>query len=288
VITTTLIWSLGLASPIAGHQPFISTAFSASAPSPAADESKHDVSLRIDYSALLEHENKTAVEHTVHFVRDDGIKALGEHQNVTIVDDPQAPAILVSLSWVNYEDSIYGVSVETRRPGEAPRLLERFECECINSGLSKAVVERIPAALDQLAEPKGTTSPDPNADDEGKDPQGDPTTDPIIDQPERVPLGPKGKVGIGLLAAGAVGVITGGIVLAQQSRFDEQPEQEIWQGRDFGPPGVGVMVAGGAVAITGAVLLIIDRAQARRARKATQPRTRLVPTTRGLAIAGRF
>jgi hypothetical protein len=121
--------------------------------SPAAPEG---VSLRIDDSALLSHERATVVEHTTLFVREDATKALGQSPD----DDPQAAAILVSLSWV----SLRGLDLRRGRPhaapGEAPRLVERFECECINSGLAKAIVERLPTALEQL-EPPPTTTPWP-------------------------------------------------------------------------------------------------------------------------------
>ena len=259
MIATTL--TLGLATSLA----------SPSAPS--------EVSLRIDDSALLDHESATVVEHTTLFVREDAAKAIGQDPDVTLVDDSKAATILVTLSWVSYDDSIYGVSIETQRDGEAPRVLERFECECINSGLAKAVVERIPAALEQLEPPANSQEPVVVG----------PATGSVDDPPTRRPLGPKGKAGIGLLAAGVAGVISGGIVFAQQRRYDEDdPEREIWSGRNFEPPGVAVMVAGGAIAVTGVVLLVIDRMQARPRKRAGVGAARLTPSRRGLALTIRF
>jgi hypothetical protein len=290
VITVTLILCsmVGLATPLVELP-------AASTPSPAsAGAGERPVSLRIDHSALLQHEDEAGVEHTVFFVRDDGVKALGETSGVAVVDDPQAPAILVTLSWVSYEDSIYGVSVETQRPGEAPRLLERFECECINSGLGKAVVARLPAALEQLAEAGETAPAEPVVEEPAVETRPEPVVDhPVVDEPKRVPLQATGKAGVGLLAVGVVGVVTGGIVFAQRLRYDQSGPYAGDQARDlgrrdFGPPGVAVMIAGGLVSATGTLLLIVDRAQARSARQAAKPRAWLAPTMRGLIITGRF
>jgi hypothetical protein len=244
--------------------------------SPAAPEG---VSLRIDDSALLAHERPAVVEHTTLFVREDATKALGQSPDVTLVDDPQAAAILVTLSWVSYEDSIYGVAVHTQRPGEAARLVEQFECECINSGLAKAIVERLPAALGQLEPP--TTGPGPAV--------TGPATGPVDEPAVRKPLGTMGKAGIGLLAAGVAGTITGGIVFAQQRRYDEDdPEREVWSGRDFEPPGVALMVTGGVIAATGLVLLVVDRVQARNDEKSGRGTARLTPSHRGMTLTLRF
>lgn len=238
----------------------------------------HEVSLRIDDSALLVHERATVVEHTTLFVHEDATKALGQSPDLSLVDDPQAAAILVTLSWVSYEDSIYGVAIQTQRPGEAPQLVEQFECECINSGLAKAIVERLPAALEQL-EPPPTTVPGPAV--EG------PATGPVDEPAVRKPLGAMGKAGIGLLAAGVAGTITGGIVFAQQRRYDEdEPEREVWSGRDFEPPGVALMVTGGVIAATGLVLLVVDRVRA--GKKSGSETARLTPSRSGMTLTLRF
>lgn len=271
--TLVLLAVATLASPILGPPAALAP------PNPSTRPSA--VALRVDGKALLEHEGEAAVEHTTAFVRDDVLAALDRLSGTAVVDDPRAPAIVVTLAWVRHEDSVYGVTVEARRPGEAPALVERFECECIGSELATAVAQRLPAALDQLAPAtaaSATTGPSA--------PQGEPTHD----EGSRRPLGPLGKAGIGALAVGTAATIAGGIVLAQGRRYDEQdPELEVWQGRDFRPPGVAVMVVGGAVAVTGAVLLVVDRVRARKAPDGSASRRpRLAPHGPGMALTLRF
>jgi hypothetical protein len=291
VIATILILPLTvtLASPVANSATHGSTngASTASAsPSAPPHARERTVALRIDHSALLQHESKKAVEHTVFFVSDDATKALGGVPNVSVVDDATAPAILVTLSWVDYEESIYGVSIETQRPGEAPRALERFECECINSGLSKAVVERLPAALEQLEarEPQPAEA-DPEAAE--RDPRSNVETVPVAQDPKdrnAVPLGVMGKAGIGLLCGGAVALVSGGIAFAVGERVD--PPVGLMRDRsglDYGPAGVALLVSGGAALVAGAALLAVDRTRARKRASAL-----LLPSPGGAVITGRF
>lgn len=245
------------------------------------------VRLEVDHSALLAQQMADAAEDSAFFVRDDSSKALREQHGVSVVEGGEAPTIIVELAWKDYEGSVYLIEIATRRAGEPPQVVESFEATCINNtALTKAVVAKLPAALEQLSRPQQTDAPHSIEDDPVADPVVE--TEPVDEHRDRVPLGPKGKTGIGLLAAGAVGVITGGIVFAQDRRFDEEPTALDWQGKDYRPPGVGVMVAGGVVAVTGAVLLIIDRSQAKRARKPAKPTAWLVPTPAGLAVTGRF
>lgn len=270
--TLILLAVATLASPLSGPPAALAVA------SPSARPSA--VALRIDGAALLEHEGEAAVEHTTGFVRDDVIGALDRLSGTTVVVDPRAPAILVTLAWVRHEDSVYGVTVEAQRPGEAPALVERFECECIGSELATAVAQRLPAALDQLAPTTAastTTGPGTRHGEPGRD------------DGSRRPLGPLGKAGVGSLAVGTAALIAGGIVLAQGRRYDQRdPEHEVWQGRDFRPPGIAVMVVGGAVAVTGAVLLVVDRVRARRPGAHASRGPRLAPRSPGMALTLRF
>ncbi len=248
------------------------------------------VRLEVDHSALLDQQKAAAADKSGFFVREDTERVLRERHQVEVQDDGTLPSILVKLAWKDYENSVYIIEVATRRPGEAPKVVESFEATCINnSALVDAVLEKIPAALEQLAEPKKDGGSEPNPGDPKTDPKDPPVVEDGAEKPSRVPLGPKGKAGIGLLVAGGVGVITGGIIYAQQRKFDDDSAaREDWAGRNFRPPGVGVMVAGGAIAVTGVVLLIVDRVQARRQGDEARQGVLLVPTTNGLAFTGRF
>lgn len=243
---------------------------------------EHDVALRIESQALLDHQAADAADDTTYFVRTDSTKALSEQDGVRVVDDDTVPAIVVSLSWVSYADSIYGVRVETVRPGKAPRLVESFECECADSELTAAVIARLPKALEQLEErepPVAEPVVEPVA--------TDPAADRLAEQPDgapRKPLGTLGKAGIGVAVVGASTLVGGGIVYALGTRFDPPSGRlEERDGRNFGPPGIALLVSGGAALVTGVALLIVDRARPRKAASAL-----LLPSPGGLVLTGRF
>lgn len=252
---------------------------------PAAAE--RSVAFRVEGQALLEQQAADVAEDTMFFVRTDGTKALTETHGVVVVDDPSAPVIIVSLSWVDYARSVYGVTIEAARAGQAPTLVEQFECTCGDSDLTAAVIARIPAALEQIdprdpapAEPVVEPQPPPPA-----EPVAPPPPDSTTDQSARRPLGVLGWAGIGVAAAGAAALVSGGIVYAQGRR----PEQALGQyeerdGQDFRPPGIALMVTGGAALVTGVALLVVDRSKARR-----ESASALVfPSPGGLVLTGRF
>lgn len=280
------IFMLAISGPAATSEP---AAVSPSPSTAAVDE----VRLEVDHRALLAQQMADAAEDSAFFIREDGGKFLRERHGVEVVEDANAPMIIVKLAWKDYESSVYFIEISTRRPNEAPQVVESFEATCINNtALTKVVLAKLPAALEQLATPKEADPLAQVVDDRTSEPREEPAKiaeNPVTDDGKRAPLEPKGKTGIGLLAAGAVGVLTGGIVLAQQRRFDDQGTASLdWQGRDFRPPGLGVMIAGGAVAVTGAALLIVDRVQARHAGNKSRRAAWLLPSPTGLSITGRF
>jgi hypothetical protein len=239
------------------------------------------VELRIHSTALLDHQVADAADETSYAVASDTTKALSD-QGVDVVDEPGAPAIAVHLSWVSYADSIYGVRIETARPGHEPTLVETFECECGDSELTAAVVARLPAALDKLDEGEPAVA-DPVSEPEPRDPQVDRGTE-VTDDGPRKPLGTLGRAGIGVAAVGAATLVSGVIVYSLGSRFDPPTGRlEEVDGKDFRPPGVGLMVTGGAVFVAGAVLFIVDRARPRKPTSAL-----LLPSPGGLVLTGRF
>jgi hypothetical protein len=246
--------------------------------------SERQVVFRVESKALLEHQAADVAEDTTYFVRTDGTKALTETHGVRVVDDPSAPVIIVSLSWVSYAKSIYGVRVEAARSGKPPKLVESFECTCGDSDLTAAVIARLPAALEQLearrpapAEPVVEREPEP----------AEPVTTPShgsTDEMGRKPLGRLGRAGIGVAGVGAAALVSGGVVYAQGRR----PEQPLGQfeerdGKNFKPPGIALMVTGGAALVTGVVLLVVDRSKARRSSSAL-----VLPSPGGLVLTGRF
>ena len=112
------------------------------------------VAIEVDHEALLGKQMAPAADKSKLFVSEDVAKALAERHGLEVVTAADAPAIIVTLAWKDYENSIYRIEVATRRPGQEPELVEAFEANCINnSALSDVVLERLPAALEQLVEP---------------------------------------------------------------------------------------------------------------------------------------
>jgi hypothetical protein len=94
--------------------------------------------------------------------------------------------------------------------------------------------------------------------------------------------GTAGKVGIGLLAGGALAFGTGlGLALVKPRPDPDDPLRAI----DTRPAGYGVLAVGVAAIVTGAVLVILDRRPARRLARLAPL---LHPTTTGLQVVGRF
>lgn len=249
------------------------------------------VDLEVDASALREHQAGDAAEDSALFVLEDGARALTEQHGVGVVDDTGVPAIVVRLAWKDYESFVYRIEIAVRRPGTKEERVEVVEARCIDStALSQAVVKLLPGALRRLQESEAEVVQD----DGGSAAVPPPRVVPVVESAShdghpKASLGMKGKAGIGLLAAGAAGVIVGVVVFGQGRRHDEGGVAESdWPGVDFRRPGVGVMAAGGAVAVTGAVLLVLDRAHVGRARRRGTPAAHLVPAARGFAITGRF
>lgn len=284
-----LLLSTSLSSPVAAG-----SMLGAGGPVAAAPSGAREVVLRIEHERLLEQESAESVQDTTEYLRQDGAQALKEQHGVDVVERTGAPEIIVTLHWVRHDDSVYGVSVKTRRPGEAPREVDAFECECIDSGLSRAVLARLPRALEQLeegreAEPaksEGSVAEPPAPEVEVGEPDPDGGED--VEPRRGRPLGAMGKVGIGLLAAGGLGLISGGVVFAQHQRLDANEAGGRYRSQvDFEPAGVTAMVVGGAAMVTGAVLLIVDRGRGRRM-KDGRASAQLWPSTSGLLLTGRF
>ncbi|MEX1362992.1 MAG: hypothetical protein AB1Z98_07695 [Nannocystaceae bacterium] len=258
-------------------------------------EGPSTVRLSIDHSKLLGPEPARVAERTVRYIREDGTQALDEQHEVTVVDDPEAPQIVVELSWANHGESIYGVVMRTQRPGHDPRMLESFECECIDSGLTAAIVQRLPDALAQLAEdPTAATAPDPGPKVappvvvEGP-PPGPPGDGPSDRPAKATALGPLGYAGI-VVTAGGLGMTGVGIAQLVRGQVTEPSadEQRDWQ-RDHRPAGRAWLGAGLGTAAVGITMLVVDVTvlKKRRARALTWAPTG-GPTQVGLSVSGRF
>ncbi len=277
MISSLPIVALLLAGPAAGTG---ASSSERSVAAPAVDA----VRLEVDHGALLDQQMPEAAEASARFVREDAVKALDERHGVAVVDDGGAPAVVVRLSWKDYENSIYRIEISARRGDGPPQSVAAFEANCINdTALADAVVAKLGAAIAQLEEP----TPVPGEDDPG---QADPAVVPPQEPKDRgsAPLSVMGKAGIGVLAGGVAGLVAGGIVLAQGRKLDNPSGGLIEpEGRDFRPPGIAVMVTGGVLAATGVALLIVDRVRARRSRR-DAARVRVLPGGSSVVLTAKF
>lgn len=267
----------------------------ASAVGPArTDPDVRQVVLEIDGKKLLDQQIAASAENTLYFVRSDSTKALTENHGVKVVDAGQgAPAILVSLSWVNYAESIYGVRLEARRPGEEAKLVERFECACVDSELTASIIARLPAALEQLEQPDPRPS-DPAVGGTGSDPPDSnpdpvrPVTDAEDDKPAA--LGAVGIVGI-VVGAGGLGMVGFGAsrIAKGETRTIDDDREQFGIISDARPQGRAWLGAGAGVAAVGVAMLVVDLTvlRKRRARAVAVVPSFGVEMT-GLAVQGRF
>jgi hypothetical protein len=255
----------------------------------AAPPAERKVVLEVDHTPLLEKQIARAAEETLFFVRDDSTKLLREQHGITAQEeaDPTLDAIIVRLSWIDYEDSQYRVVVSTRRPGQRAQVVEEFECECVGSELWGAILERLPAAVEQLDEEPEPEPAVPEVQPQSTEPDEGEGTPSEPEPAERKPMGVLGKVGIGVGAVGAVGLIAGGVVFSRGKPFDDPTgNAQVRDGSDFETPGVVVMAAGGAALLTGVALLVVDRLRPRA--NGRGPSAAVLPTPGGVMLSGRF
>jgi hypothetical protein len=286
--TTFALLLLSLDAAAASAAAPISTAVTK--PAAAVDR----VVLEVDHGPLLQQQKAAAAEKSGFFVREDTTRALRERHQVDVVDDPNAPAILVQLAWKDYENSVYRIEVSTRRPGEAPKLVESFSATCINnSALVDVVLAKLPAALEQLEQPAeqvrgpDVVEPDPEPATSGV------TTPPPFDdttKQDAAAMGPVGIVGI-VVGVGGLGMASFGIsrLVKGETRAIDGEREQFGIARDARPQGRAWLGAGVGAAAVGVTMLVVDLTvlRKRRAREVTVVPS-VGPGVAGLEVQGRF
>lgn len=254
------------------------------------------VVLHVDHGPLLERQKAAAAEKSGFFVKDDATRALRERHHVDVVEDANAPSILVELAWKDYENSVYRISVSTRRPKEAPVLVEAFEATCINNTkLVEAVLARLPEALEQLAQPQGPADlevGEPERKPEASEPAVQPEPDPVVSDTEGkvAPLGAVGIVGI-VAGVGGLGMAGFGIsrLAKGETRMTDPDREQLGIASDVRPQGRAWLGVGVGVAAVGATMLVIDLTVLRKRRARS---VAVVPAlgrgTAGIDVRGRF
>lgn len=272
----------------------------ASPPSPASKkgaDTAHPVAFEVDHAALLEKQRASTAEDTAYFIREGCTEALEQQHGVATAAAGAAssegaglPVIRVSLSWIEYVESIYRVEISTIRPGEEPQVLESFECECYDKELTAAIVERLPAALEQLegeapSEPVAATSePVP------EDVEPSQASEPTVNETDGAALGGLGIAGIVAAAAG-VGMTGFGIsrLMVGETDMVDSGDEELGRIRDLRPSGRAWLGAGLGTLAVGAAMLTIDLTLMKRRRdRAMSVVPSADPRWAGVVWSGRF
>jgi hypothetical protein len=138
---------------------------------------------------------------------------------------------------------------------------EAFVCTCtheeLRTRINQAAVKLVPTLK---GEPAVTATDDPVPPPVVAPPaanQGEPPR-------RRVPLGVRGKAGIGGLVGGGALAIAGGVLVGLGTRSTGGELAGDGEETNFRPAGYGLLAGGVAVLIAGAALLGVDRARARR------------------------
>lgn len=260
---------------------------------PPTDAAPPQVALQIDFAGLLEHQDAAAAEETATFLRQDTTVALRQTHGVEVVDDAQAPAVVVELGWVDYAQSNYQIVVRARRPDEVAQVVERYECECIDSGVIESVLQRLPEALQQLEEQPPAPAETAEAETVAVEPEPPAAVDedPPAEEPSKArPIGAVGITGA-VVAAGGLGAL--GFGISRLSRGEERRpapmNEERQQLQDFRPQGRVWVGIGVGAAVVGTAVLVVDLTVLRRRRQARVALTpTLGPSTAGLQLHGRF
>ncbi|MEX1366172.1 MAG: hypothetical protein AB1Z98_23810 [Nannocystaceae bacterium] len=244
---------------------------SGDAASQSTPASVDQVRVVVDHRALLDEQIEVAAEDSAFYVLEDSVKALQEQHGVEVTKSEDAPAILIGLAWEDYDRTVYRIRVATQRPGEQPVEVVEFTARCIDSSaLTKAVVDRLPAALEQLAKVQEPTS-ESGAQDLSAGEQRDAEVEPeALDEPRQHGarrVGAAGYAGIASLVAG-LGVTAGGVaVLLQDPSERYAPRDDLAiEVSDRVPLGGALVGVGSGLLVAGAVLVALDQTVLRKRR----------------------
>jgi hypothetical protein len=237
------------------------------------------VVLRIDVSALESAQEKRWVDN-MYKVADRYIPPMLDEQGIRLVEtaNGNAATLTITMSWIDYQASIYATDITVSRPGFPDQKLERIVCEpCIDHMVVEQLEPHFPKILPWLAvdlrptsaeEPAAVVEPSPAPTTEPQtSPRDDVTNggDGSTDAPRRAVLGALGWTGVATAGAGAAALITGGVMFARGERklTDTPRFEEIL---DFRPPGVATMIVGGVVLSAGVAILGVQLARRKKTR----------------------
>lgn len=243
------------------------------------------VVVHVDHRKLLEKQMEMAAEHSRLWMEEDLTKALEEEHGFDVVaeaGDEEIPTIIVRLSWIKYEDSIYRIDLETQWPDHPPEPIGTWEYYGYsNTALIGFVLGKLPAAVEALA--KGPTpKPEPRPQEEPvADESSDETDGPVAGagddiEPTSVDERPKpavvGPVGIAGIATTVGGLAITGVAfgLAARDATSNTSAMQEWdqlvheptRGR-YAWPAVGLSLAAAGIAMVVVDLTVLRKRRQR-------------------------
>ena len=245
----------------------------------------YPVRIVVDVSELKKEQPPEDADATQRRIVDELGDKLQEGFHVAVVGDEEAEAaeLVIHLSWTNYADADYWVSVRVRRPDGREEEPIEYECvDCFDAELVDQTYARAPEFLALVERPTPATGTEST--ENGSDPsQTKPT-------PRRHGMRIAGYAAMGLGA----GVLVGGVVAMTRPPTPAQNQTITY--KDYQPLGIGLIVGGGVALATGIALVVTDVIRCRRkgnCKGAPEPATAAVrpwlsPTTAGIGLARNF
>lgn len=264
-------------------------------PAPKKEHMASTAALAIDTSAAGE--EGELMQPRIRALVADALRAF----NITEGQGAELPLVDIKISALGGDAIGWSYTIDVRHSGGEPISGGSVRGDCVDC-LEKELLERvgndsrlalqrlrvyIDAYNDKVDEENARNAAAATAAGGGGTPEGGaeppPPTGPS-DQVDGSPMHPLCKAGIGLMAAGVVGIGVGvGLALLPDQQIDEAIGYEL---RSTRLPGYVTLGVGGAAALAGVALFIVGH------RKSRAPRTALVPSfgagMAGLQWSGRF
>lgn len=219
-------------------------------------------------------------------------------QGFEIVEDNADEIIGITLSWENYEDSVFKMDWSAITRHGKLRTTPPVVCDrCTDNEFVaslEAHLDDVIALLDEVEDKsgsgtKGAVGPAAETGGGGQEER----------LGKRRGLAPMAGVGIGVAVAGAIGIVTGAVFFGRGEKTEAGPGADDVDRTNYRPPGIGLMAGGGAFVVVGAVLMAVG--QVRHNKRARAENTSSIYDARritwqprvtrdgaGFGISGRF
>ncbi|MEX1364283.1 MAG: hypothetical protein AB1Z98_14245 [Nannocystaceae bacterium] len=247
----------------------------------------YPVRIVVDVTELKKEQPAEDADATQRRIIDELGDKLRQGYHLQVVDDEgvevDAAQLIIELSWTNYADADYWVSVRVQRPDGHEEPPIEYECvDCFDAELVDQTYARASEFVALVQRPSPVEVIEPS--DDGSEP---PETEPA---PRRRGMRIAGytAIGVGTLA------LVGGVVA--MTRPPTPADDQTLTYKDFQPLGVGLVVGGSVALATGIALVVTDVVRCRRKGSCTQtpePAKAAVhpwisPTTAGIGLLRHF